>query len=96
VPRVDVHDGEREARRAEGLLGEAQQHDRVLAAREEQHRALELGRDLAHDEDGLGFERVEMGQAPRQGALGDLCGFDHRRLATMHMGKVELRGLSLV
>ena len=60
VAGVDVHDREREARRPERLLGEAQQHDRVLAAREQQHGSLELGGDLAHDEDRLGLQGVEM------------------------------------
>ena len=60
VPRVDVHDRERERRRAKRLLGQAQQHDRVLAAAEQQHRALELGRHLAHDVDGLGLERAQV------------------------------------
>ena len=36
--------------------------DAVLAAREQQHRPLELGRDLAEDVDRLGFERVEVRQ----------------------------------
>ena len=60
VARVDVHHREREARRAERLLGESQQHDRVLAAGEQQHGTLELGGDLAHDVDRLGLEGVEM------------------------------------
>src|SRR3954467_520360 len=62
VPGVDVHDRERELRRAEGFLREPQQHDRVLAAREEQHGPLALGGDLAHDVDRLGLELVEMRQ----------------------------------
>ena len=60
VPGVDVHDRERELARAERLLGEPQQHDRVLAAREEQHGPLPLGGDLAHDVDRLGLELVEV------------------------------------
>src|SRR5205814_8175962 len=37
------------------------QHDvRVLAAGEPQHRPLELGDHLAHDEDAIGFERIQM------------------------------------
>ena len=36
-------------RRPERLQREVQHHDRVLAAREQQHRPLELGRDLADD-----------------------------------------------
>ena len=63
VAGVDVHDRERELARMEGLLGEPQQHDRVLAAREEQHRPLALGGDLAHDVDRLGLELVEVRDA---------------------------------
>ena len=58
VAGVDVQDRAGELRRPEGLLGQAQQHDRVLAAAEQQHRPLELRRDLAHDEDRLILERV--------------------------------------
>ena len=60
VPGVDVHHREREASRAERLLGQAHQHDRVLAAAEQQHRPLELGGDLTHDEDRLGLERLQV------------------------------------
>ena len=62
VPGVDVHDREREPPRAEGLLGQAQQDDRVLAAAEQQHRPLELGGHLAEDVDRLGLERLEVGE----------------------------------
>ncbi len=72
VPGVDVHHGKRERPRAERLLGETQQHDRVLAAGEQQHRALALGRELAQDVDGLGLERVEVAQ--RGGAGGGVGG----------------------
>ena len=60
VARVDVQHGEREAAGAEGLLGETEKDDRVLAAREHEHGPLELGRDLAEHVDGFGLERVEM------------------------------------
>ena len=63
VAGVDVHERERELAGPERLLGQAQQDDRVLAAAEQQHGALELGRHLAHDEDRLGLERVEVGEA---------------------------------
>jgi hypothetical protein len=46
VAGVDVHDREREPRRAERLLREAQQDDRVLATGEQQHGPLPLGGDL--------------------------------------------------
>ena len=61
VARVDVHDRERERRRPERLLGEPQQHDRVLAAGEQQHGLLELGGDLADDVDRLGLQHLEVG-----------------------------------
>src|SRR6476620_1943549 len=70
VARVDVHDRERELRRAERLLSEPQQHDRILAAREEQHGPLSLGGDLAHDVDRLRLELVEVGERTAIGAHG--------------------------
>ena len=60
VAGVDVHQREREAAGPERLLGQAQQHDRVLAAGEQQHRALELRGDLAHDVDRLGLEGAQV------------------------------------
>ena len=69
VPRVDVHDRERELAGPERLLGEPQQDDRVLAAREEQHRPLELRRDLAEDVDRLGLEVVEVRERAARAAL---------------------------
>ena len=47
---------------AERLLGQPQQNDRVLAAAEQQHRALELGGHLAEDVDRLGLEGLEVGE----------------------------------
>src|SRR6188472_1205036 len=67
VARVDVHEREGEATGAERLLGEPQENDRVLAAGEEEHRAFELGGDLAHYVDRLGLERVEVGEADEGG-----------------------------
>ncbi len=69
VAGVDVHDREREARRPERLLGESKKNDGVLPAREEQHGPLELGRDLAHDEDRLGLQGVEMGKLRSRAAI---------------------------
>ena len=60
VPRVHVHDRERQRAGAERLLRQPQQHDRVLAAGEQQHGPLELGGDLAHDVDRLGLERAQL------------------------------------
>ncbi len=59
---VDVHQREREGGRAEGLLGQAQQDDRVLAAAEQQHRTLEFGGHLAHHVDRLGLQRPQMAE----------------------------------
>ena len=60
VPGVDVQQREGDLARGEGLLGEADEHDRVLAAAEEQGGLLTLGGDLAHDVDGLGLERAQV------------------------------------
>ena len=46
--------------RRERLLGEPDEHDRVLAAAEQQRGLLALGRDLAHHVDGLGLERAQV------------------------------------
>ena len=62
VAGVDVHDRERDAGGPERLLGQVEHDDRVLAAGEEQHRPLELGRHLTDDVDRLGLERLEVGQ----------------------------------
>jgi hypothetical protein len=65
VPGVDVHDRERQPGRREGLGRQVEHDRRVLAAGEQQHGALELGRHLADDVDGLGFEGFEVGQLVR-------------------------------
>ncbi len=62
VAGVDVHHRERAPGRAERLHGQVQHDDRVLAAGEQQHRALELGRHLADDVDRLGLEGAEVGE----------------------------------
>ena len=66
VARVDVHHRERKLARPERLLGEAQEHDRVLAAGEEEHRPLELGGELAHDVNRLRLELVEVREVDRR------------------------------
>ena len=53
---------ERDAARPERLARQVREHDRVLAAAEQQHRALELGGDLADDVDRLGLERLQVRQ----------------------------------
>ena len=63
MTRVDVQQREGELRGAECLEGEGDHHDRVLATREHQRRAFELGRDLTHNVDRLGLERLEVRQA---------------------------------
>ena len=78
---VDVHQRERERRRAERLLGQPQQHDRVLAAAEQQHRALEFGGDLAHHVDRLGLERAQVAQL---GAGGDVHRYSTTSMCSPH------------
>jgi hypothetical protein len=46
--------------RMEGLSCQPTQNDRILPAREEENRALELGRDLAQNVDGFTLDRREM------------------------------------
>ena len=60
VARIHVHDGERQLRGPERLGGGVRHDDAVLAAGEEQHRPLELGRDLTQEVDRLGFERRQV------------------------------------
>ena len=60
VPGVDVHDREGELAGPEGLHGQVQEHRRVLAAAEEEDRALRLGGHLAQHEDGVRLEEVEV------------------------------------
>ena len=67
-----MHQREGEAAGAERLLGQAEQHDRVLAAGEEEHRPLELRGNLAHDVDGLRLELVEVG-ALETGVMQSTC-----------------------
>jgi hypothetical protein len=62
VSGVYVHDRKREPSGTKRLLGHAQEDGGVLAAREQQHRALELRRHFAHDVDGLGLQRVQVCQ----------------------------------
>src|SRR4051794_15972757 len=57
---VDVHDREGHRRRPEGLHGEVQHDDRVLAAGEQQSGLLDRRRDLADDVDGLGLQHLEV------------------------------------
>ena len=91
VAGIDVHDREGELGRAERLLGEPQHHDRILAAREEQDGAFELSCDLAHDEDRLGLERVEVRQVGARHHVSLCFERDHGRsitTKTMGIGKL--------
>jgi hypothetical protein len=60
VAGLDVEERHRQVGRPEGLFGEAQEADGILAAGEEQRGPLELGRHLAHDVDGFGLQVLEM------------------------------------
>ncbi len=65
VAGVDVQQRERDGGRPEGLERQVQHDDGVLAAGEQDHRALELPRDLAEDVYRLGLQRVQVGQRER-------------------------------
>ena len=56
VAGVDVHDRERQLAGQNAFSARWSITTRVLAAGEQQHRPLELGRDLADDVDRLGLE----------------------------------------
>ena len=57
---VDVQQREWQWPWEEGLPGEMQHDRRILADRVQHDRLGESRRDLAHDEDGLSFEALEM------------------------------------
>ena len=67
VPGVDVEHREGDLAGLERLGRQVQQDGRVLAAAEEQHRPLGLGRHLADDEDGQRLEQVEVAQRVAEG-----------------------------
>jgi hypothetical protein len=60
VTGVDMQQRKREASGPEGFLREAQQHQRILAAGEEQGRVRALACDFAQDVDRLRFQPQEM------------------------------------
>ncbi len=60
-PVSSMQEREREPRRPEGLLGQAQEDDRVLAAPKRRAGPLTLRGDLADDVDGLVLQGLEMG-----------------------------------
>jgi hypothetical protein len=60
VPGVDVKHRKWERHWRKRLLGQTQEHDRVLAAAEQEDRAFELGDHLAQNVDRLGLEETEV------------------------------------
>src|SRR4029078_11445616 len=60
-----VQQRKRKSRRAERLLGEPEQHDRVLAAGEQEHGPLAFGGELAQDMDCLVLEGAQVRPAIR-------------------------------
>ena len=72
VAGIDVQQGKRKTAGTEGFFGQAQQADRILAAREEQGRVAALAGDFTQDMDGLGFQPVEVGEVG--GGLLGQCG----------------------
>jgi hypothetical protein len=83
VPGVDVHDRERDGGWPERLVGQVEEHDRVLAAAEQEDRPLALGRHLADEVDGLRLQGAHVGElvaaharsvaVRRRGARRDRC-----------------------
>jgi len=76
VARVDVHHRERNPGRPERLLGQAQHHDRILAAREQQAGPLQFGSDLADDVNALSLkpgQRVQCRRSRRRRGHGILA-----------------------
>ena len=59
VAGVDVQHRKRQREGPKCLLRQPQQHDRVLACGEQQHRPLQLGDDLADDVHRLGFQQPQ-------------------------------------
>jgi len=62
-----VHQRERKTRPAGTLGRQLQQHDRILAAREQQNGIGRLPGDLAQDVDRLGLQPVQVRQRSRSG-----------------------------
>ena len=62
VSCCNVQEGERNVRRAEGLLRKSKQADRVFASGEENRRAFKLRGDFAHDVDRLSLEVIQVVQ----------------------------------
>jgi hypothetical protein len=81
------------------LLGQAQEHDRVLAAAEQEHGALELGDHLAQDVDGLGLQQAQVVE-PRQfggGRCHQVVPRSDTRLIGMSQGyPIYIRSIDLV
>src|SRR3546814_9207009 len=57
---IDMHQGKRKTRRAEGLLGQAQQYDGIFTAREQEHRTFALGGHLSQNINGFRLQPVQM------------------------------------
>ena len=88
VPGVDVQQRKRKSARAERLFGEAQQHQRILAAGKEQRGIAALAGDLAQDVDRLRLEPAEVVGIGRRRARVDrrteraCCPIQESRLVT--------------
>jgi hypothetical protein len=63
--RVDVQQGERQGTGPEGLSGQVQHRRRVLADRIHHDRTFDLSDHFTQDVNGLGLQRLEVGQARR-------------------------------
>jgi len=71
VPGIDMQQRKRKLGGAKGLLREAQQHERVLAAGEEQNGVRALSGHFSQDENRLGLEPIEVTARGWRSALGE-------------------------
>jgi len=76
---VHVQERHRDVRRAEGLLGEAQEADGILAAREQDGGAFEFSRHFAHDVNAFRLEVLQVVEVIRVHQISSVCGGCQRR-----------------
>ena len=94
VAGVDVHHGERDARREERPLGEVEHHDGVLAPGEQQDGALALGGDLADDRDRFVLE-AGRGDRRRRPSAATLAQISHNSDRSSRISPPEARSRTI-
>ncbi len=89
VSGVDVHHRERQPAGTEGPQRQMQHDDGVLAAREQQHRPLELGGHLPNDVDRLCLQRTQVAQFVLSDGGGRLQITGHSFLRSLKPGRTD-------